>query len=216
MTTRKPREINFLVNSPFFFSVFPPQSCLFHSTRSLTQRSPSSSLVRPRLRQYCLRDVTHAALLVHFTNADSAFQIHYKKRVDRRNVDTVANNTVMESTLQEGKHAIKKDTSRTFAVQRSKKKKTNKRATKSQWHKNRRIHTAIQNESNSDSNEEFYFHSVRNLPPNATEAYAKLKIGNKQGRIFVNAKIDAGAMSNLLQKAVFKKLPGIQHKKTPI
>ena len=141
----------------------------------------------------------------------------YKQRVDRRNVDTVADNTLMESTLQEGKHAlyaIKKDTLRMFAVLRSKKKKTNKRATKSQWHKNRRIHTAIQNESNSDSNKEFYFHSVRNLPPNATEAYAKLKIGNKQGQIFVE--IDAGAMSNLLQKAVFKNLTGIQLKKTPI
>ena len=50
---------------------------LSYSTRSLTQRSLSSSLVRPRLRRYCLRDVTHTTLLVHFTNADSAFQIHY-------------------------------------------------------------------------------------------------------------------------------------------
>ena len=79
LTTRKSREINFLVNSPsFFFSFFPPHSRLFSfSMRSLTQRFLSSSLVRPRLRRYCLRDVTHTTLLVHFTNADSAFQIHY-------------------------------------------------------------------------------------------------------------------------------------------
>ena len=51
----------------------------------------------------------------------------------------------------------------------------------------------------------FYFHSVQNLPPNAKEEYDKLKMGNKQGQIFVNAKIDTGAMSNLLPKAVFKK-----------
>ena len=87
--------------------------------------------------------------------------------------------------------------------------------TKQQWNKNRRIHTATQDE-NSDSNEEYYFHSIRNLPANAAEAYAKLKIGNKQGQITVKAKIDTGAMSNLLPKTLYKKLTGINLEKSPI
>ena len=96
------------------------------------------------------------------------------------------------------------------------KKKNNKGATKPQGHKNRRIHTAIQNESNSDLSEEVYFHSVQNLLSHATEAYAKLKIGNKQGQILINAKIDTGTMSNLLPKKVLENLTGVQLKKTLI
>ena len=126
----------------------------------------------------------------------------YEQRIDRRNVGAV------ESVPARGKTCIICNKKGHFAnVCRSKKqeKKTNKRTTKLQWNKNRRSHTPIQNESNSDSNEEFYFHSIRNLPPNVSEAYAKLKIGNKQGQIVVNAKIDTGTMSNFLPKAVFKK-----------
>ena len=81
---------NQLLSKQFFFLLQPLSSALqslSYSTRSLTQRSFSSALVRPRLRRYCLRDVTHTALLVHFTNADSAFQIHY--RITRRYKKTI-------------------------------------------------------------------------------------------------------------------------------
>ena len=73
------QENHFLVNSPsFLFRLFPPLSCLFLPRCVHWLSVPLfSALVRPRLRQYCLRDVTPTALLVHFTNADSAFQIHY-------------------------------------------------------------------------------------------------------------------------------------------
>ena len=64
---------NQLLSKQSFFLLKPLSS----SMRLLTQRSLSSSLVCPRLRRYCLRNVTHTTLLVHFTNADSAFQIHY-------------------------------------------------------------------------------------------------------------------------------------------
>ena len=56
----------------------------FHSTRScfrlrqhsaLSAFSPFSYLIRPRLGQSGLRDITHAALLVHFTNAGILRQI---------------------------------------------------------------------------------------------------------------------------------------------
>ena len=48
------------------------------------------------------------------------------------------------------------------------------------------------------------------------EAYAKLKIGNKQRQIFVNGKIDTRDTSNLLLKEVFKKPTRVQLKKAPI
>ena len=71
---------NQLLSKQYFFILQPLSSALLslsYSTRSLTQCSSSSPLVPSRLRRYCLRDVTHTVLLVHFTNADSAFQIHY-------------------------------------------------------------------------------------------------------------------------------------------
>ena len=98
----------------------------------------------------------------------------------------------------------KKGPLRTFAVQRSKNKK---QITRQQNHRGTKTVESTQQYKMkaTDSNEEFYFLSVRNIPPNATEAYTKLKIGNKQGQIFVNAKIDTGAMSTLLPRAVLKK-----------
>ena len=73
---------NQLLSKQSFFLLQPLSSTLqslSYSTRSLTHHFLPSSLVHPRLRQYCLRDVMHTTLLLHFTNADSAFQIHYKR-----------------------------------------------------------------------------------------------------------------------------------------
>ena len=70
-----PSKQSFFLLQPFSSAVLS----LVYSTRSLTHRISSPSLVRPRLRRYCLRDVTHTALLVHFAKADSAFQIYYRE-----------------------------------------------------------------------------------------------------------------------------------------
>lgn len=85
------------------------------------------------------------------------------------------------------------------------------------YNKNKIHMAAAHMGSNDDSStEELYFHTVKELPLATTEAFTKLKIGNSKAQIEVDAKIDTGAMSNLLPKQVFKELKGVPLEKSAI
>lgn len=103
--------------------------------------------------------------------------------------------------------------------QNTKRTKTSRHS--SNMHKNRNVDTATYNDNKDEcANGSVHFYSIAAehqkrhiIPLGATEAYAKLRIGNKTAQIKIKSKIDRGAIRNLLSLSIFRQMKDIPLKK---